>query len=192
MVDFTISFCSCWKEWICISCKNITLREKSPNLLNIAHLTPDCLFYELKIICRDFSVCCYDNFHPFSFLARFDDRPLVSAHPSTVTVYKQTYMWKEKELKEFFFLLSKKRALQWGLYFILYPHLFSSTLYASFNREMKCLSGFFITMRSVFLIQMSEFSGNINKKPSAGPLLLILILTRYKNKHDNFMVLFLA
>lgn len=50
----------------------------------------------------------------------------------------------------------------------------------------------FIRMRSEFLIQMSEVSGSINKKPSAGPLLLILILTRYKNKHDNFMVLFPA
>lgn len=39
---------------------------------------------------------------------------------------------------------------------------------------------------------MSEVSGNTNKKPSAGSLFLMLMLTCYKNKHDDFMASYSA
>lgn len=147
MVGFTVSFCSCWKEWICISCKNITLGEKSPNLFNIAHWTPDCLFYELKIICHDFTICCYDHF-PF-FLISYSFWPL-TIDPSSLSSFHSYCVHTNIHVKRegtygvfisFYFLRNVLFRGDYILYF--YPHLISSILYASFKLERKCLSGFF-------------------------------------------------
>lgn len=65
-------FVAAEKNEFAVGVKILLLGKNHQNLFNIAQLTPDCLFYELKIICHDFSICCYDIFHPFSFLTHFD------------------------------------------------------------------------------------------------------------------------
>lgn len=120
----TISFCSVWKVWICISCRNITPGEKSPNLFNIAYLIPDCLFYELKTICHYFSICWCNHLLSFLIFSSFwslPGRPLLDFSFNLVTfICLYICMWKREEFRELFFQVFKKCALQRGLYFVFY------------------------------------------------------------------------